>query len=200
MIPPLILASGSPRRSALLERMNLLFEMQPAEQVESLPRTGDNPLEFCCAAAEFKAGSVVRRFPGRTVLGADTVVTIDGMILGKPSDETSAKNMLRHLSGRHHLVITALSLKTTSGRSISEHEKTRVHFRDISREEIEWYCGTGEGFDKAGGYGIQGLGAVFADRIEGCYTNIVGLPLPRLIRMLSDHAPEYWPPWKLKRV
>ena len=133
-----------------------------------------------------KASEVAGRFPGNWVVGADTVVAIDGMILGKPKDEAEAKSMLRRLAGATHSVFTGVALIAPDGRSLSETDETKVTFRPLSDEEISAYVACGESMDKAGAYAIQGRGTLLASRIEGCYFNVVGLPLFLLSRMFAS--------------
>ena len=134
-----------------------------------------------------KARAVAGRRRRGLVLGADTVVVLDGELIGKPPDRTAARAMLARLTGRSHAVITGLALiDATSGRCLTAAESTLVTMRAASQEEIEAYVASGEPMDKAGSYGIQGFGAVFIDRIEGCYFNVVGLPLTRLMMLLGE--------------
>ncbi len=184
----LILASASPRRRELLRAAGFEFDVRPSGVVE-LARSGESPEEFACRAAREKALDVAasaRR--GEFVLGADTVVVIDDEILGKPVDPDEARRILRRLSGSTHRVITGVSLVQAPGRVESvKHETTLVTFRPLDDEEIESYVGSGEALDKAGAYGIQGLASKFVTRIEGCYFNVVGLPVALVYEMLKPH-------------
>lgn len=182
----IILASASPRRSELLKAIGLPFQVVPSlvEEVEAGGRPGP---EVALARAAQKAAKVAAQYPERLVLGCDTVVSLDGMIMDKPADEREAAEMLRTLSGRTHLVSTGLVLQhLTGGRTLRQVVTTRVTFRTLSDEEIRGYLATGEPYDKAGGYGIQGKGSLLVERIEGCYFNVVGLPLARLGEMLKS--------------
>lgn len=181
----LILASSSPRRQELLRQIGLQFRVVPSEIDENLPLC--DAANLVTALARSKAGDVAARFPEALVLGADTVVSVDGAILGKPSGPDEAVDMLGRLSGRAHDVYTGLALvHAASGRSAVGHEHTVVRFRKLTDTEIAGYVKSGEPLDKAGAYGIQGRAAVFVSCIEGCYFNVVGLPLSRLWLMLHQ--------------
>lgn len=182
----LILASASPRRRALLAQLQLPFDVvEPAFDESSI--RADSPQELVRLLAAGKAGEVARRYPDRVVIGADTVVVLDGRLLGKPSDPEDAKRMLRALSDKTHTVYTGVAVRhEASGRLEVAHEATLVTFGPLSEGLIDRYVQSGEPMDKAGAYGIQGLGAVFVRRIEGCYFNVVGLPLFRLARLLDE--------------
>ena len=181
----IILASKSPRRHALLERMGVgeftVMESQADENVdESLP-----PEEVVRRLAERKADAVLPRVkPGDIVIAADTIVTLEGAILGKPKDKLDAFQMLSLLSGTRHQVYTGLAV-CQDGKRIVEHECTSVYFREVSGKEIEGYIATGEPMDKAGAYGIQGRGSLLVERIDGDYYNVVGLPICRLGKILT---------------
>ncbi|MGE5570081.1 MAG: Maf family protein [Rhodospirillales bacterium] len=177
----LILASRSPRRHEILKLAGIPFVARPAE-IDEARRAGEDACAYAKRVAREKA-EAVQAAPGDLVLGADTVVVIDGETLGKPSDAADAARMLRMLSGREHIVITAICL-LNGGRAIEDAEKTRVRFVPLSEEEIQEYISTGEPMDKAGAYAIQGLGSKFVDRVEGCYFNVMGLPIARLYRHL----------------
>ena len=183
----LILASASPRRKELLERLGLEFRTVPAEVDERPIAEGiRDPERLVTALAEAKAKAVARAHPGALVIGADTVVVLDGEILGKPSDESEARRMLSRLSGRTHHVYTGVAVVDgASGRFHVCAEVTAVTFGRLTEELIDRYVRTGEPLDKAGAYGIQGLGATLVERVEGCYFNVVGLPLFRLARLLE---------------
>ena len=174
--PRLVLASGSPRRKELLEAMGVIFEVRPAEVDESL-LPEENPRDHVLRLARDK--SKTRALPGELVLAADTIVVIDGDILGKPSGTEDARSMLRRLAGRTHSVYTGVAL-TDGNRVVTVEglERSEVEIGRIDDEEIAWYVGTTEPLDKAGSYAIQGLGALFVTAITGNYTNVVGLPLP----------------------
>lgn len=172
----LILASGSPRRRELLTQMGLTFEVRPVDADESLT-PGLSPQEQVKLLSLKKARAAAEAFgPEPVILTADTVVVLDDYILGKPRDEADAKKMLRALSGRHHLVLTGVTVMqgpSHKTRCVS----TEVHFRDLSDSEINAYIASKEPNDKAGAYGIQGLGALFVEKLVGDYFNVVGLPI-----------------------
>ena len=178
----LVLASASPRRQQILRTARIPFIARPAEVVEAhLP--GESPEAFVKRLAEAKARAVWRE--GELVLGADTVVVIDTTILGKPTDEDEARRMLRSLSGRTHRVLTGIVLfNGTEARA--DVEETIVHFRALDDLEIADYAATGEPLDKAGAYGIQGAASKFVHRIEGCYFNVVGLPISRVYSFIRS--------------
>ena len=179
---PLILASASPRRSELLRNAAIPFIVEPA-QVPEQPLPNEQPLKYAHRLARDKALAVHARHHGSIVLGADTVVVVDQHLLEKPFDECDAARMLRLLSGRAHQVITGVSL-VAPGFERTEAEITRVVFSVLSEDEIGYYVATGEPMDKAGAYGIQGIASRWIELIEGCYFNVVGLPVPRVYRML----------------
>jgi septum formation protein len=181
----LVLASQSPRRRELLGCAGIPFVVRPASVDEA--RIGEeDPGEHVCRLAREKAQSVVCGLD-EIVLGADTVVVIDGEVLGKPSDREHAARMLRQLSGRAHEVVTGICLRT-SNRLIVDKESTRVRFVRLPEEEIAAYVASGEPMDKAGAYAIQGRASRFVDRIEGCYFNVVGLPVSMVWRHLQELA------------
>jgi len=177
----LVLASASPRRREILRRAGIPFRARPV-QVDEAVRPGETPRRHVRRLAREKAQAAGR--PGENVLGADTVVVIDDYILGKPRDARDAARMLRLLSGRVHRVLKGLCLLTPQG-SRAEVVETRVWFRRLTRAEIAAYVASGEPFDKAGAYGIQGLASKFVERIDGCYYNVVGLPVSQVYAMLS---------------
>ncbi|MCB2147114.1 MAG: septum formation inhibitor Maf [Deltaproteobacteria bacterium] len=183
-VPRLILASQSPRRRYLLEQAGLTFAVIPSrfdEDSVQLP----NPADYVKALAEAKADEVARQYPDSWVIGADTIVTIDTAILGKPVDPREARHMLERLSGQSHFVYTGYAIVCKNkGTGISEAIKTDVQFKDLTTEEIDWYIQTGEPFDKAGAYAIQGMGTFLVRRINGSYTNVVGLPVCEVIEAL----------------
>jgi septum formation protein len=181
----LILASGSPRRKELLERIGLTFSVQAADVDETLV-PGLSAQEQVIRLSQLKAHAVAKNMAADTaVLSADTVVVRDGEILGKPKSPEDAVSMLKSLSGRSHLVLTGMTLWTPEG-SRSHCEKTEVHIRALSDEEIHAYVATGEPLDKAGAYGIQGYAAVFVEKLVGDYYNVMGLPLCALTPMLRE--------------
>lgn len=175
----MILASASPRRRELLAAAGLVFEVRPAE-VDETPGPQEPPRRYALRVATAKALAV----EGERVLAADTIVVLDGEILGKPTDATDAAQMLRRLAGRAHTVMTAVVLR--EGRRLRRRLiRTRVHFRPLSEVEIAAYVATGEPLDKAGAYGIQGRGGALVDRVSGSYTNVVGLPLRETLELLG---------------
>jgi len=178
----LILASASPRRAELLQNAAITFIVEPAHVPEE-PLPDEAPLEYAQRLARAKARAVYALHPNSAVLGADTVVVVDEHLLEKPEDERDAARMLRLLSGRMHQVITGVCLVALAFER-TEAEVTRVVFSPLSEDEIVFYIRTGEPMDKAGAYGIQGIASRWVERIEGCYFNVVGLPLPRVYRML----------------
>ena len=179
----IILASASPRRSALLQLLGLPFTALPTGEDETLP-LGLPPAEAVQALALRKAQAAVRQHPQALVIGADTAVVADGEILGKPADRAGAARMLRMLSGRAHQVYTGVALLCPKGQQIF-HQCTGVTFYPLSERTIEWYLDTGEPFDKAGAYGIQGKGALLVREIAGDYLNVVGLPLALTARKIG---------------
>jgi septum formation protein len=182
----LVLASSSPRRRELLRQAGFDFEVHPSRIVEEIQR-GERPEEFACRAAREKAMQVAAVSPaGSLVLGADTVVVIDGETLGKPSDRRDATRMLRLLSGRTHQVHTGVCLvRAPDEIAALKHETTLVAFRELDEEEIRRYAESGEPLDKAGAYAIQGLASKFVTRISGCYSNVVGLPVALVYEILK---------------
>jgi septum formation protein len=185
--PALILASASPRRLELLQQAGIDFEVHPAH-ISEQRKPGEASLAYALRLAEEKARAVAQRFPGRYVLGADTIVIADEHLLEKPLDHADAVRMLRILSGRAHQVTTAVSLVKPNGQSDTRSCNTRVFFRTLDDEEIQRYVASNEPMDKAGAYAIQGGAASFADRMEGEYSNVVGLPLPLVAEMLRANG------------
>jgi len=187
----LILASASPRRRELLRMLGLDFEILVSNAEESKGELPDSPGEQVMELAARKAGEIAGLHPDALVIAADTIVVAEKQILGKPGDEEDARRMLSFLSGRWHEVYTGVALvKAAEKKRLVDYERTRVKFRPLSREEIDRYIRSGEPMDKAGAYGIQGLGAVLVERIEGCYFNVVGLPLAKLALMLKKFGLE----------
>jgi septum formation protein len=182
----LLLASASPRRAGLLTAAGFSFDVVPADVDEQrLPNEGAEAhvLRLACS----KARSVTPVAPGCVVLGADTVVVVDDDILGKPADDLDAAAMLRRLSGRRHEVLTGVALRH-GDREESGLERTWVYFLPLGEQDIAWYIATGEAADKAGAYGAQGLASRFIERIDGSYTNVVGLPVSLVCRLLKTLA------------
>lgn len=183
----LILASASPRRAEVLRDAGMCFDVLPAP-VDEARKPGEDALAFVRRLAEAKVRAAAQKVEDEAILiGADTEVAVDGLVLGKPASAQQAREMLRRLSGRTHDVLTAVALlRKPDGLVRVEHELTRVSFVVLSADEIAAYVAGGEPFDKAGGYAIQGRGGRFVMRIEGDYFNVVGLPLARLSRMLRE--------------
>lgn len=181
----IVLASASPRRREILEMIGVSdLVICPAQGEETIPENA-TPAQAVVALAAQKCGSVAKLFDEENVvIAADTVVSVDGKILGKPHSEAEACEMLRSLSGRQHCVYTGVAVKY-KGVSVAEFEETRVCFREMTDREIDAYVATGECMDKAGAYGIQGIGGYFVSAISGDYYNVVGLPLCRLGTILS---------------
>jgi septum formation protein len=177
----IVLASQSPRRSELLRQAGIPFVARPAN-VDEAVRPGESPEDYVRRVARDKAIAAAT-VPGEIVLGADTVVVIDGEILGKPADSADAARMLGLLAGREHQVLTGVCLQR-GAEIIIECARTRVWFKPLTRESIAEYVATGEPMDKAGAYAIQGLASKFIERIEGSYTNVVGLPIELLQQIL----------------
>ena len=180
---PLILASGSPRRKELLTMMGLSFQVDVSDADEHFE---GSPEEIVKELSRRKALAVASRHEASLVLAADTIVYLD-RVLGKPGTHERAAQMLGELSGRWHEVYTGLTLvNTATGRILQAAERTRVHFIDMTQEEIEAYAASGEPLDKAGAYGIQGRGGMFIDRIEGSHSNVIGLPMSTLRDLLAQ--------------
>jgi septum formation protein len=186
----LILASASPRRAEILRNAGIRFEICSTDVDESR-LDNESPSDYVRRLALAKAVSAVDKNPNLgadvLIIGADTVVVVDEAILGKPESSDDAKRMLRSISGRVHQVHTGLALLQNSGMQQRVVEEiTRVHFAHLTDQEIEDYLATGEPFDKAGAYAIQGLGGRYVSRIEGCYFNVMGLPLARWWTLLRE--------------
>lgn len=182
----LILASASPRRQELLRNAGIAFVVEPADINENI-REGEVPHEFAERLSREKASAIAAKHPDDFVLGADTIVVVDTVILGKPKDPADATRMLQLLSGREHEVITAVTLAVPSdGRHElqTSSDSTRVTMSEITKEEIRSYVATDEPLDKAGAYAIQGMASRWIPRIEGDYSNVVGLPVAVVYRML----------------
>lgn len=184
----LVLASGSPRRQRFLKELGLFFTVCPAEVDESL-RSGEGPEEFVLRLAREKGLAVARRFPEACVLAADTVVALEGEILGKPADAIQAEEMLFRLSGRWHGVWTGFALCRQADHLLHlQAVETRVLFRPLDRDLIKAYVRTGEPLDKAGSYGLQGRGGFLVERVEGSYSNVIGLPMAEVVTELLRYA------------
>lgn len=192
----IVLASRSPRRSELLAAAGILFEVLAAD-IDETPHAHEAPEAYVERLAVEKATAVLALLidkpkglstPDLVVLGADTTVVIDGLILGKPSDAQEATEMLRRLRGRVHDVFTGVAVVSTAG-VLSAVERTRVWFNPVTDEDISWYVASGEPVDRAGAYAIQGLASRFIPRIEGSYTNVVGLPVALVSSILIGETP-----------
>jgi len=196
--PTVVLGSASPRRAALLRQLGIPFE-QIVSPTEELPWADEPPSRHVVESARLKAGSVAGLLRTRAagseatdpsvdtvVIGADTVVCLGNTVLGKPRDAVDAAGMLRSLSGRTHQVYTGVALTWLDGRQVSDCVGAAVTMRALSPVDIDEYVATGEPLDKAGAYAIQGRGARFIERVEGCYYTVVGLPLARLSAMLEE--------------
>jgi len=188
-LPALVLASQSPRRADLLQALGLRFDIEPSK-IDETPLNGETPADHVWRLAEDKAWAVIRS--GSIIIGADTTVVIDGKMLGKPKDPDDAHRMLRKLSGRTHEVITGVAVvfARDGDEAITRRasERTDVRFRELTFSEIDWYVGTGEPRDKAGAYGIQGLGGYLVATIKGSYHNVVGLPLTTVAMLFKDEG------------
>ena len=193
---PIILASASPRRREILSSLGVAVEVQPSRADEEAILIEDD-VEFVLAAARMKLEDVLStcRQSGAYVLAADTTVCVGGQRLGKPADDADAVRMLKLLSGRDHVVRTAVALgRVGEGMLECRVVETRVWFRTVSLEGLRRYVAAGESHDKAGAYGIQGLASGFVTRLEGSYTNVVGLPAAAAVDLLVDHgALDQWP-------
>jgi septum formation protein len=181
-----VLASASPRRRELVAAAGLECDVDGVDADES--RLTDEPADaYVERLARLKASMGLAAHPDRVVVGADTAVVVDDEILGKPTDEADAAHMLRTLSGRAHVVMTGVAVAHAGG-LVSMVERTTVWVAPLSEAAIAWYVASGEPFDKAGGYAIQGLASRFIPRIEGSYANVVGLPIAALVRLLAGIA------------
>ena len=184
----LVLASASPRRAEILSALGIPFTVSPADLDETVgPDESGRAAASRLAAA--KAAICADRHPGKWVLAADTLVLLEGAVLGKPRDESEAREMLRRLSGRDHRVVTAVQLRKADGPELEAVEESRVRIAQLDEEEIRWYVSTGEPLDKAGSYAVQGLGARFVESVNGSFTNVMGLPARSVYRLLRG-APD----------
>jgi len=178
-----VLASASPRRRELLAGLGLAFTVRAAEVDES-PLPGEDPA--ACVRRLAAAKAAARAEAGELVLAADTVVVLDGRMLGKPRDAADARRMLASIAGREHAVLTGVTLhEVAGGRRETVVETSRVRMAPLEPREIDWYVATGEPLDKAGAYAVQGLGALLVEEVHGNYTNVVGLPLPATRRLFG---------------
>ena len=181
---PLILASASPRRAEILRSLGIPFDVRPVD-VDETPLSGETAEAAAARLAGDKAARAARAHPDAWVLAADTLVFLDGSILGKPRDDADAADMLRRLAGREHGVVTAVNLRRGDGPARGIAEVSHVRFGPLDEAEIAWYVATGEPRDKAGAYGVQGLGARFIEEIHGSFTNVMGLPARPVYRLLK---------------
>ena len=179
-----ILASASPRRIELLKELGWNFTVKPSDSEEVLI-CGERPEDTACRLAEMKASNVAEANPGEWVVGADTLVALGTTSLGKPKNDKEAFAMIAMLQGKTHRVITAVAVISPEGEKYVEYETTNVVFRPLSDEEIASYIALGESLDKAGAYAIQGRGMLLVERIDGCYFNVVGLPVQKLSVLLA---------------
>jgi septum formation protein len=188
--PVLVLASASPRRAEILASLGIPFVVRPAD-VPEVPLPGETAETAAARLAADKAAAAAARDPDSWVLAADTLVFLEGKILGKPREDSEAVEMLRVLAGREHAVVTAVRLRSAASPGAGIAEVSRVRFSPMSEQEIAWYVATGEPRDKAGAYGVQGLGARFIQEIHGSFTNVMGLPargVYELLRACPDPA------------
>lgn len=182
---PFILASASPRRKDLLRSAGLKFKTIPAH-VNETAGEGEKPQKHVQRLSADKAFAVARKHPYSWVLGADTIVVIDGLILGKPKNKAQARQMLTRLSGREHKVFTGFTVvHLASGLEKTKAVQSAVKFKAITPDEMEWYVSSSEPYDKAGAYAMQGRGAYFIEKIRGSYTNVIGLPLCEVLEEMK---------------
>ena len=186
---PVILASASPRRRELLTLVGIAHRVRPAD-IDETVGANERPEPHAQRLANEKAAVIARDHPHELVIAADTIVVLDGEILGKPRSDDDAKSMLARLSGRTHTVVTAIAC-ALDGRSASAVETVQVTFRDLTPEEIDAYVETREPMDKAGSYGIQGYGATIVRRIDGDYFAVMGLSLVRLVELMKEVGASY---------
>lgn len=187
--PRVILASQSPRRRELLSLVGIPHTVQPAD-IDETYGPGEQPAAHAERLAREKAAAVAESEPEALVIGSDTIVVVDGDVLGKPRDEAHAAQMLTRLSGRSHVVMTAVAVRWR-GAERSSVEAVGVTFHPLTVQDIHAYIATGEPMDKAGAYGIQGYGATIVERVDGDYFAVMGLPLQRVVRLMSDVGVRY---------
>lgn len=201
-VPPLVLASGSPRRRQVLEQLGLTFEVVAAPEGVETPWDGiTSPVDFAAHLARRKAAVVGADRPDAIVLAADTIVVLDGAVLEKPRDEADARAMLARLAGREHVVHTAAAIEAPRGpggrAAVFGVESTGVRFRPLGTAAIAAYVATGEPLDKAGAYGIQGYGAALVESVRGCYFNVMGFPVTRVLALFERIGWRYEFPGRL---
>lgn len=189
MTPTVILASQSPRRRELLALIGIAHTVRPAD-IDETYATGERPQDHCARLAREKAAAVALDAPDALVIGSDTIVVVDGDVLGKPRDEAQAAEMLARLSGRSHVVMTAVAVRWR-GAERAAVEAVGVTFHPLTPSDIAAYIATREPMDKAGAYGIQGFGATIVARVDGDYFAVMGLPLQRLVRLLAELGVDY---------
>ena len=189
MKPRVVLASASPRRRELLTLIGIEHSVVPSNFDETM-QPGEEPEGHALRLAVEKASAVARAHPDAVVIGSDTVVVLDGKVLGKPADRAAAREMMLALNGRTHTVITAVAV-AYAGAVRRGAEQVKVTFRRLGDDEVDAYVATGEGMDKAGAYGIQGFGATIVERIEGDFFAVMGLPLVRLVGLFRDAGLSY---------
>jgi septum formation protein len=187
--PRVILASQSPRRRELLDLIGIAHEVRPADIDETL-LPGEQPAAHAERLAREKAAVIARQEPDAIVIGSDTIVVVDGDVLGKPADDAEAKRMLRRIADRSHVVMTAVAV-VWRGETRSAVEQVGVEFHPLTDAEIDAYVATREPMDKAGAYGIQGYGAAIVARVDGDYFAVMGLPVQRVVRMLRELGVRY---------
>ncbi|MDI9244918.1 Maf family protein [Marinobacter sp. CHS3-4] len=191
----IILASASPRRAELLRQMGVAFEVRPAH-IDETPLADELPEDYVLRMAREKALTIGQRAPEAIVLGSDTSVVLDGNILGKPEDSDDAEETLKSLSGSTHRVLTAVAA-VVDGHAEERLVTTEVRFRALRPDEIAAYVRSGEPMDKAGSYGIQGLGGIFVESLHGSYSAVVGLPLRETADLLALAGYPVWTTWPL---
>jgi septum formation protein len=196
-MPPLLLASASPRRKQYLLELGFEFRVVPSHADETQLEAEEAEV-YARRIARVKASAAAGSLPGAVVLAADTVVVAGGDVLGKPADEQDFQRIMGRLSGRTHEVITAVVARVIGGQTFEQAVRTKVTFRTLGEEEISWYWATNEPKDKAGGYALQGRGGAFVTAIEGSHSNVVGLPLVETLAMLD--AAGVKPPWMDPRL
>jgi septum formation protein len=179
----MLLSSGSPRRKELLSLLGIPFQAV-APNIPEIQQLNETPRSFCLRISREKALLMTQKYPDALVIGADTIVVIDGTILGKPSNTSEAYDFLMLLQDKMHYVLTGYTIASGT-HFISKVIKTKVRFRAMTEKEIAWYVSTGEPMDKAGAYAVQGIGSLFIEKIHGCYTNVIGLPLSHLYKDLK---------------
>lgn len=184
----MILASASPRRAEILDSLGIPFTVSPAE-IDETVLPGESGADAAVRLAREKARAAAARHPADWVLAADTLVVLDGTVLGKPRDDLEAADMLRRLSGREHRVVTGVHLTRGADDGDRALEESRVRIAPLEEEEIRWYVATGEPRDKAGAYAVQGLGSRFVEGVEGSFSNVMGLPARTVYRLLQ-RAPD----------